>query len=184
MTSLKSTPLRYWITALVVCAPLWCHAQQAAPSAQEIVDALKVHPVTHLRSVRNLGVSRTATADEVAAAPATAGAIDLDIQFEFNSSRITPASQKILSSLAIALGSAELAGLHFLIEGHTDSVGTAQYNQTLSLLRAEEVRRNLQLNHVSGEKLSTAGKGADDPLNRDDLAAPENRRVRIISVAQ
>ena len=83
-----------------------------------------------------------------------------------------------------ALASPELRGLHFRIEGHTDNVGTAQYNQKLSLQRAEEVKRILIANRINPDQLVTEGKGFSEPANHQDLTAAENRRVRIVNIAQ
>jgi outer membrane protein OmpA-like peptidoglycan-associated protein len=186
-----------WKSALLGCAGLvlattlttTVTAQQSAdavPTPQDIIDALKVHPVKHLRGIRNLGVKRnddstTAASQEQHAA---GGAINLNIQFDYDSSRITVASQQILNALIIAMRSEELGQLKFRIEGHTDSTGSVEYNQKLSQQRADEVRRVLVAAHINGDRLSTEGKGASDPLNPNDPGAAENRRVRIVSVEQ
>ncbi|MBB3212918.1 outer membrane protein OmpA-like peptidoglycan-associated protein [Herbaspirillum sp. Sphag1AN] len=178
------------VTTLSTILSTTAHAQQnsadTVPTPQDIINALQVHPVTHLRSIRNLGVKRnddstTAVSQEPHAA---GGAINLNIQFDYNSSRITVASQQILNALIVAMRSEELAQLKFRIEGHTDSTGTAEYNQKLSQQRADEVRRVLVAAHINGDRLSTEGKGASDPLNPNDTSAAENRRVRIVSVEQ
>ena len=123
-----------------------------------------------------------AAAQPVTVTPPKPASIDLAIQFEFDSSKVSPASKKTLDILAIALASPELAGLRFRIEGHTDSKGSVAYNQKLSQARANEVKRMLVTQKIAGSRLVTVGKGSSEPLNAADPTAGENRRVRIVSL--
>lgn len=174
-----------WLIALAIGVPLAGAAQTpvADPSSQQIIDALKSPPKT--RSLRNLGVRESGQAtDNTASIPSKPASIDLAIQFDFNSSRITPASRKILDALGGALSSPELANMRFRVEGHTDSKGQPAYNQKLSQARADEVKRTLVARHIGDQRLITEGKAASEPLNRTDTTAAENRRVRIVSLEQ
>ncbi|MES2148812.1 MAG: OmpA family protein [Pseudomonadota bacterium] len=114
--------------------------------------------------------------------PPKPAAIDLAIQFEFNSNKVTPESQKTLSELAQALISPDLAGLRFLVQGHTDGKGLASYNLKLSQARAEQVKRILVQHKVAAARLVAEGRGAAEPLDTSHPDAPENRRVRIITL--
>ena len=70
----------------------------------------------------------------------------------------------------------------FLIEGHADPRGTAEMNQVLSEGRAEAVRQYLvQSQSVAEARLQAIGKGATEPMNQTNPAAPENRRVTIVT---
>lgn len=171
----------------------------AEPSSQQIIDALKP---SRTRGMRNLGVkqaeaeveaSSNAQSNEAvnqtpptsnSSASSVSGSIDLAIQFEFNSSKVSPASRKVLEELSVALASSELASMKFRIEGHTDSRGSIAYNLKLSAARADEVRRVLIRQHVAADRMYAIGKGSSQPLNTDNPAAPENRRVRIVSLEQ
>lgn len=66
--------------------------------------------------------------------------------------------------------------------GHTDAVGTMQYNDQLSLQRAQRVREDLTRRGVPGSYIAIAGRGKRDPVVRTAADAPEpmNRRVEII----
>ncbi|MDP3785559.1 MAG: OmpA family protein [Undibacterium sp.] len=108
--------------------------------------------------------------------------IDLAIQFEFNSNRIKPESMKMLEDLAMALNSKELQGIRFLVEGHTDGVGSNSYNMRLSQMRADQVKGILVSKRVASKRLKSVGKGFSEPINATDIQSPENRRVRIISM--
>lgn len=124
-----------------------------------------------------------AAADVVAAARPSPS-IDLALQFEYNSAKMTRDSHKTLVELAKALASPELAKLHFLVQGHTDGKGLPAYNMKLSKLRAEQVKRLLVQNKIAATRLTAEGKGASEPLDANNIEAAENRRVRIISMAR
>ena len=66
--------------------------------------------------------------------------------------------------------------------GHTDAVGTMQYNDELSLQRAQHVREDLTRRGVPGKYIAIAGRGKREPAVRTAADAPEpmNRRVEII----
>jgi hypothetical protein len=68
------------------------------------------------------------------------------------------------------------------IEGHTDSIGTDEYNQTLSEKRAATVRDYLVSSGVSIENVVAHGLGKSDPVADNSSAAGRklNRRVEMI----
>ncbi len=67
------------------------------------------------------------------------------------------------------------------VVGHTDSTGSAAYNQDLSERRARSVAGILSAGGVAQNRLSTAGRGASQPVASDETVAgrAQNRRVRI-----
>jgi outer membrane protein OmpA-like peptidoglycan-associated protein len=69
-----------------------------------------------------------------------------------------------------------------LIEGHTDNVGSAQFNQTLSLQRAESVRRYLTDHGVQDRRLTVSGLGLERPVagNETAMGRQQNRRVEVV----
>lgn len=101
------------------------------------------------------------------------------IYFEFNSAVIKDQSFELLLQIGKVINAhPELP--HLRIEGHTDKVGTAEYNRELSLARANAVKSFLmQLCKVPGEKLSTRGYGFDRPISETDA---ENRRVEFLII--
>ncbi len=68
-----------------------------------------------------------------------------------------------------------------IITGHTDSVGTDEYNQKLSERRAEAVKKFLEEKGVPGDKMSTKGYGKTKPIASNATAdgRAQNRRVEI-----
>ena len=67
------------------------------------------------------------------------------------------------------------------VTGHTDRLGDPQYNDLLSLRRAQAVRDEFVRQGVPALKVRTFGKGQRDPLvaSPDGVAEPQNRRAEI-----
>lgn len=117
-----------------------------------------------------------------AAKPAGPGKASLLITFRTDSSDLTPDATGILDTLAKAMQSDSLAGLSFRVEGHADARGDADRNQKLSQSRAESVAKYLADKHgILAERLLPQGKGSSEPMNKERVDAPENRRVTIVS---
>ncbi len=111
--------------------------------------------------------------------------IDLEILFDYRSANITPKAHEVLSALGRALSDARLADDAFLIAGHTDAKGGAQYNQMLSQRRAESVRQFLIGKfHIDAGKLVAKGYGFQFLKNPKDPQAAENRRVQIVNLSK
>ena len=73
--------------------------------------------------------------------------------------------------------------VRFRVEGHADARGDPQANLALSKARAEAVAARLAQKHgVAAERLQPEGKGAAEPLNKERVDAPENRRVTVVSL--
>jgi outer membrane protein OmpA-like peptidoglycan-associated protein len=68
-----------------------------------------------------------------------------------------------------------------LVIGHTDAVGNAQYNDKLSLQRAEHIRSELIRRGIAEDSITAEGRGKREPLvtTADGIAEPMNRRVEI-----
>ena len=133
-------------------------------------------------------IARTeSTAEATAESPANV-TIQLagDVLFDFNKADLTPAAQATLADVAKDID-AKAKG-QVMIDGYTDSVGDANYNQTLSEQRAAAVQQALQpLVHKAGVTFAAAGHGAANPVapnakpdgsdNPDGRA--KNRRVTV-----
>jgi outer membrane protein OmpA-like peptidoglycan-associated protein len=102
------------------------------------------------------------------------------IYFDVNKSDVKPAMRTRLTEIAKAL--ATVPDRHILIEGHTDSDGSASYNLELSRLRAESVRSALVAGGVSPDRVETHGYGKTRPVASNATAAgkAQNRRVEIV----
>ena len=108
--------------------------------------------------------------------------INLEIPFDFNSAVIGPPAVPALTRLGRALTDPDLAGITFLIAGHTDAKGSDSYNQDLSERRAEAVKRYLaEQFKLAPEQLLAIGFGKTKLKNAADSFAGENRRVQIVN---
>ena len=108
--------------------------------------------------------------------------IDLDINFEIGSWQLTPEQIDKLSVVAEGLNRAIKRNPRevFLIEGHTDAVGSAEDNLSLSDRRAESVAVALtEQFHVAPENLVTQGYGEQNLKVQTEGAERANRRVSV-----
>ena len=110
-------------------------------------------------------------------------ALDLEVNFAFNSDKLEPQSVLILSRLGAALSSDKLQGASFVVAGHTDAVGSKDYNQRLSESRAFTVKNFLASNFkITPQKLIVVGYGQEMLKNKQNPYADENRRVQILNL--
>jgi outer membrane protein OmpA-like peptidoglycan-associated protein len=108
--------------------------------------------------------------------------VDVQILFAFDSAEILPEALPSLNELGKALTDPKLKGASFLIAGHTDAKGSADYNLALSQRRAASVADFLiKTYHVDKGQLSVIGFGEEQLKNKEDPFADENRRVQIVN---
>jgi outer membrane protein OmpA-like peptidoglycan-associated protein len=111
-----------------------------------------------------------------------------DVLFEFNKYALTGDARAKVRDIAEALDGPRVQGRQVSIEGHTDSVGSDEYNLRLSQHRADAVRSGLEGDGVSATRLHTRGFGKKYPIapnkNSDGSDNPagraKNRRVEVI----
>lgn len=103
-----------------------------------------------------------------------------DVLFATGSADLRGGSNRNLEKLVDFLNT--YPDRNVLIEGHTDNVGSAQFNQTLSLKRADSVRRYLTDHGVQSRRLSVSGLGLERPVagNESAMGRQQNRRVEVI----
>jgi OmpA-OmpF porin, OOP family len=102
-----------------------------------------------------------------------------DAFFDFDKAVLKPAGKASLDDL---VGKLKDINLEVIIAvGHTDSVGTDEYNQKLSVRRAEAVKAYLQSKGVEAKRVYTEGKGEKQPVadNKSAAGRAKNRRVEI-----
>jgi outer membrane protein OmpA-like peptidoglycan-associated protein len=116
----------------------------------------------------------------VTGSPSPAAMLEIPLQFELNSTRLTPDNVVVLDVLAQALNDPALIGGTFQIEGHTDATGTAEENHKLSKARAQAVKAYLELRGVAGARLTAVGYGNARPLPGLNSTDPQHRRVIIV----
>jgi len=103
-----------------------------------------------------------------------------DVLFKTGSSELLPGARERLAKVSgIVLA---YSGLHLDIEGHTDSVGGDEYNQTLSERRASAVRDYLVQQGIGSSAIASRGLGKTQPVASNDTAEgrQQNRRVELV----
>ena len=105
-----------------------------------------------------------------------------DINFQFNSFET-----KDVNAINDAIATMECPNVEVIVAGHTDNIGTEQYNYMLGLKRADYIKNILLKNNINASKISIVSFGETKPIapntisGKDNPAGRElNRRVEII----
>ena len=103
-----------------------------------------------------------------------------DVLFDFNKYTLKPGAREKLAKVAGIL--LAYPGLKIQLEGHTDSIGTDEYNAKLSEQRAGSVREYLTAQGVPADTMTAVGLGKADPVasNANDAGRQRNRRVEMV----
>jgi outer membrane protein OmpA-like peptidoglycan-associated protein len=103
-----------------------------------------------------------------------------DILFESGRSELTSPAQTTVREIAGVIK--EGSQRRIAVEGHTDSLGTIEYNHRLSEARARRVADELEASGISGRLLTTHAFGETTPIasNRTEQGRRRNRRVEVI----
>jgi len=123
--------------------------------------------------------------EQIAAAAALKPSIDIDINFDYRSAKISRSTAAAaVNTLGKALSNPDLKGTTFILAGHTDGKGSLPYNQELSDKRVDTVRQYL-VSHfkLSPTSLVAVGYGKTKLKNETDPFGPENRRVQVVNMA-
>jgi OOP family OmpA-OmpF porin len=102
-----------------------------------------------------------------------------DTFFDFDRAVLKPEGRAKLDDLVEKVRGINLEVI--IAVGHTDSIGTAEYNQRLSVRRAEAVRAYLVGRGIPSDRIYTEGRGETQPVadNRTREGRAKNRRVEI-----
>lgn len=101
-----------------------------------------------------------------------------NVNFEFDSTKITEASNKELVKINEILKICKSCEVE--LNGHTDTKGKKEYNQKLSEKRAQKIKDSLYLDNVKSVKINTFGEDSPFIKTDDDVNNESNRRVEII----
>ena len=146
------------------------HSLKSAGRLQPIAPYLKseIEKRAHL-----LGASRVRVIGD------TVG-FDKTVNFDFNSYEILSEDTTSLNAVADLL--AEFFDARLLLIGHTDDVGSDEYNMDLSRMRARAVANYLNQRGIDDDRIVTEGRGKRQPLTREqtDAARHKNRRVEFL----
>ncbi len=174
---------RLAILVLFACGPVAAFAQDDSTlTAEELAAKFQAQMTRSLTIVP----STTATTDPAAKLPADTTYVALDpsaqvnirIEFAFDSAAIGTGEETKLATLCQVIKTSDIPS--FKIIGHTDSSGTDAYNQNLSTLRAQEVKRHLVEDcGIPADKLVAEGVGEAFLADPADPKAAANRRVEF-----
>jgi outer membrane protein OmpA-like peptidoglycan-associated protein len=179
------------LLAYAASAPAWA---DPTPSADQMINSLAGTDSARPCAPSCRGIHAIAPSASGGTAPGAApgaapgggqGMIDLSVQFATGSAVLTPSATRVLSRLGQALTSPRLAADRFRIEGHTDTVGDAAANQTLSEQRAASVASFLEQKfNIDAARLQTVGLGEKDLAvpTPDQTPEPRNRRVHVVNL--
>ncbi len=105
-----------------------------------------------------------------------------EVSFDFNSATLKSTFYSPLNKIADIM--MRYPQTQIVVVGHTDSVGSEQYNLDLSLRRANAVADYLILHGVQRARMGTEGRGENEPIAANETAAgrAQNRRVEIYVV--
>ncbi len=100
--------------------------------------------------------------------------------FDFDKSTLTPEAKRIIAAAAQEYQKGGFAKI--TVTGHTDTMGTASYNQKLSVRRALAVEAELKNLGVETDHIKQVGVGKDDLLipTADGVREAQNRRAEIV----
>jgi outer membrane protein OmpA-like peptidoglycan-associated protein len=152
-------------------APAWAEE----PTVDEMVCALNPQCKKPFVDRRLQGVTATATAHRL-------GSFDRTVNFAFDSAELTADARKELDEVAKCLTDPSTINLDIIINGHTDAVGSVEYNQGLSERRAEVARQYLITQHrIAPNRLTAKGYGKSQLLLPSDPTNGVNRRVSFLN---
>jgi outer membrane protein OmpA-like peptidoglycan-associated protein len=183
-----------FLAFLVATAPV-VHAQSdgAAMTEEQILERF------NMQKTRGLSIAPVSNGAEAAAAPEPAATttiarqdeppvgfqtlppeeqVNINIAFDFDSAALREDQKPKLATLCNVMNKIDVNV--FRILGHTDSAGSEEYNQRLSKLRAEEVKRFLVSDcGIAPTRLEAVGVGESAPILPEDPRADVNRRVEF-----
>jgi outer membrane protein OmpA-like peptidoglycan-associated protein len=175
------------IAGLPFAVPSAIVAQSASTemTAEEIADAFKkqktrglvIVPVTPQDTSAEATTVTPSAAKEYSAVERE-DQVNVQISFDFDSAALRTDQKPKLATLCEVMKSVDVSV--FQIVGHTDSSGSADYNERLSLLRAQEVKRHLVSDcGIEDNRLEAIGMGELAPYDAANPQAEVNRRVEF-----
>ena len=111
--------------------------------------------------------------------------LSTDVLFPFNSAELLPGGKQKLDELAQSAQGTNVQQV--ALTGHSDRIGSEEYNQQLSEERAQAVADYLAQKGVSSDKLQVAGKGKSEPITGNqcsNLGAENNKNQKLIACLQ
>ena len=182
--------MRIGVAVMVAALASWGAWAQVNPTTDEIVEALRPQPPSAAPPR-----DRAATQDGAVSrrSPGTPPlppsyydvrpSVSLTVHFATNSTDLSPDAMAALDALGRALQHRALSSDTFRIEGHTDTVGTAEYNKLLSEMRAMRVVDYLSTRfQLDRARLVPVGMGLERLLVPTGMGQADGRNRRVVVV--
>ncbi len=151
---------------------------QGGTTLNQAYSAARVDPSAKVeaRSVSEAEVKRVFSG-AIAAQPLRP--VSFLLYFQEGTDEYTPESKQAFEGVFAEIARRKAAEIAVI--GHTDRVGTVEYNDALSLKRAERVRKDFIDRGIPNSAVSVAGRGEREPIiaTPDEVSEPRNRRVEI-----
>lgn len=156
---------------------------QGLENFQKTKQALAAEKVARAEAERKAAIAMSSLAEIAKVKEESRGVVITlsgSVLFATGKSDLLPIAQDKLNQVAKALTDQGFKAI--VVQGYTDSVGSASDNDRLSLKRAQSVRDYLVTRGVPSEKATAEGKGANNPVadNKTPDGRAENRRVEIV----
>jgi len=139
-------------------------------------------------ALQDTSISRSSIKESPAEGQALRGAATEaalnSILFDFNSYTLSPAARETLAKNAAILQ--RKGNIKIRIEGHTDELGSDDYNLSLGEKRAKAALNYLESMGITSERLSVISYGKEKPANpgHDEDARAKNRRDELVIVSK
>lgn len=153
----------------------------APPARSELAGSIRVLEPTVRLLVPTVRELRT----EARTGDQTTVTISTDVLLDFDSAELTPPAVAVIDDLAARIAGAGGAG-GVLVVGHTDGIGSLEYNQDLSERRAAAVATVLEGSLGAGRDITTEGRNFSEPVAPETVGGEDdpggraqNRRVEI-----
>jgi outer membrane protein OmpA-like peptidoglycan-associated protein len=162
--------------------PLTRSLSMGPPAAQPGPDSQESKFVQSLRNRPSRSLSM-GEREQIATIVKDKPKIDLEINFDYNSDRISAKSLPSVQALGRALANPDLKGSTFVLAGHTDAAGGDAYNQDLSERRADSIKLYLvEKASIPATDLVTVGYGKTKLKDPANPLAGVNRRVQVVNM--
>ena len=146
----------------------------AAANEDAFIDSLRN------KDTRSLSISDRSKLDAIAESKP---AIDLTMEFAYNSDVLRGEALQVAHNLGKALTAPQLKNKTFMLGGHTDAKGSDAFNKSLSEKRANAVKHFLVKHYgIKPETLIAVGYGKTHLKNPDAPFSRENRRVQTVNI--
>jgi len=150
--------------------------QETAPATipQSASETAKKDSSAEAAKIKNEATEQSSLMGATAKSPLS------DINFDFDSSAISPDARKILNANADFLLKNKVSSI--VVEGHCDERGTAEYNMALGERRAQETKKYLVNLGINASKITTISYGNERPLDTgsNEEAWAKNRRAHFV----